>query len=90
MLAAVHVLAVQQADDLGVLDEDAEGVAHQPFHRRHRVQAAHLDVAVVGAHHAVDVLHHSDEHLLLAAEVLVRQADVDAGGIDDALDARAS
>ena len=66
MLAAVHVLAVQQADDLGVLDEDAEGVAHQPFHRRHRVQAAHLDVAVVGAHHAVDVLHHGNEHLLLA------------------------
>ena len=83
MRGAVNVLDADQADEVGVLLMVVEGQLGEAADRGDRVQVLDVELLLGLPDHAVRALEDGREQLLLAAEVVLEQAEIRAGCLGD-------
>src|SRR5690606_6496864 len=88
--ALVPVVAVRQRDELGMGDLVLPGEADQAPQRVLGRPLVELEALLRLPHAGIGTLEHGQEERILAAEVVVEHAHVDAGLRGDAADARAA
>jgi hypothetical protein len=86
----VHVLAVEEGEELGVREVVAPGEDDQALDRAQRRERFEMQLALGGADVGVGLLEDGEEQLVLALEVVVDELAVDAGALGDRLDPRAA
>ena len=87
---AVHVLAVEQGEELGMREVVAPGELDQRPDRLQRIARLEMQLALGVADVGVGLLEDGEEELVLAGEVVVDELLVDAAALGDLFHARAA